>query len=81
MLMRVFWTSLVVVDPVIIFLLIRKRHAGVWVALVVMVLDVAVNTHMTYNIWNATFIDNPALWLQGAFALFVVLTHRRLLDA
>ena len=78
--MRVFWTSLVLVDPIVILLLLQRQRVGALAALGVMVLDVAVNTHMTYSYWNTTFLDNPSLWIQGAFAVFVVLTCRRLRD-
>ena len=78
--MRTFWTSLVVIDPIVILLLLNRRSMGALASLGVIVLYVGVNTHMTYQYWNTTFLGNPSLWIQTVFAAFVILTYHRLLD-
>ncbi|MFT3888035.1 MAG: hypothetical protein QM713_07735 [Arachnia sp.] len=73
--LRVFWGSLLVVDPIVVCLLATRRRAGVVLALVVILADIAVN----WTVW-LTISGNP-LWgmiNQTLFAALLVVTAPRL---
>ena len=45
---QAFFLSLVIVDPIVIVLVVSARAAGVWLAVVVMVADFAVNVSVSW---------------------------------
>ena len=68
--MNTYWTSLTLLDPLVIALLWTRRSYGVWLGVVVMITDVAINSYATYGLKFEGF----ALWLQlqSLFGGFVV---------
>lgn len=69
--LRLFWISLTLLDPITIALLAMRRRAGIVLALIVILVDVAVN-------WSvlATIGGNPLYGVvnQTAFAALLILT-------
>lgn len=68
---RVFWVSLTLIDPLIVIMLLLRLRAGIWLAIVVMVADVAVNWTVALSIPGAT---GPGLITQPLFLLFLLST-------
>ena len=66
---RVFWVSLTVIDPLVVVLLLMRARAGIWLACIVMVVDVAVNWSVALSIPGAT---GPGLITQPLFLLFLL---------
>lgn len=69
--LRVFWISLTVLDPITAALLVMRRRAGIVLALVVILTDIAVN-------WTVylTIAGNPLFGVvnQTLFAIVLVVT-------
>ena len=70
--MNVFWTSLAVLDPLVVMLLIRRLRTGLVAGTLVMIADLAVNTYAGtlpgITGWSLTFA------LQLGFGAFVFAT-------
>lgn len=74
--MNAFWTSLTVLDPLVVLLLIVARRAGIVLGVAVMVADLAINTYAgTLPSMSAASYQ---LVLQWIFGLFVLITAGRL---
>ena len=82
--LRVFFTSLVLVDPLVVVLAALVLPAGIWLAAVVMVLDAAANTAGNWSriqrdpAWPFTA---SGLLLITVFAVFVLATAPAMLHA
>ena len=70
---ELFWTSLIAVDVAIIVLLVLRPRAGLIAALLLMVTDVSVNSYAALAVYPGRWWW-PALWMQGAFLLWIALT-------
>ncbi len=68
--LRFFWTALVVLDPAVIFLLLRFRQTGLLAAAITMLLDVAANSYAALALHDDGFA--LALPLQCLFLGFVL---------
>jgi len=66
--LRVFFISLVVLDPLVVVLCAFVRPAGVWLASVVVGLDVAANTA-----GNWSRVSNDAVWLVRPAGLLILI--------
>jgi hypothetical protein len=66
--LRVFFFSLVLLDPLVVVLCAFVRPAGIWLAAVVMVLDVAANTA-----GNWSRVGNDPVWLVKPAGLLVLI--------
>lgn len=69
-LLEAFWTSLVLVDPVVVVLLLLRRRSGLLAGLAVMVADVAVNATVAFT--RAGYATSPDLLMQVGFLGFVL---------
>jgi hypothetical protein len=67
--MNLYWTSLTGLDPLVAFLLWTRPRQGVWLGVVVMATDIAVNAYAAYGLGFAGF-ELP-LQLQCLFGGFV----------
>lgn len=70
---ELYWTSLTVVDALTILLLFVRPRLGLWLAIAVMVSDVAVNSYAALTFFKGQF-SLPALGVQVAFLLFLLVT-------
>lgn len=71
--LNLYWTSLTALDALAMALLVWRPRAGVWLALAIMLTDVAVNSYAASTVLKDAFrLD--ALALQAAFLLFVLVT-------
>lgn len=66
----IYWSSLLIFDPLAIFLLWKKRRIGLFVLLVIMMTDVAINSYAFYVLKLTVF--NIFLQLQTLFLGFVI---------
>ena len=75
--LRVFFTSLVLLDPLVVVLAALVLPAGIWLAAVVMVLDVAANAAGNWS-WLHTdpgrLLSTPGLLALAVFGVFVLAT-------
>jgi len=69
--LNVFWTTLVAWDPLAAGLLLWRPRVGVALALLLMVVDVAVNSSVTYGLGSVDWYANVPLQLQTLFLGFV----------
>jgi hypothetical protein len=74
-----FWTSLLIIDPVVVFLLIFRRHIGAIAALVVLSADVIINYNYFKGVPGLNIFFGPAFSLQSACLFFSLLTLPKLL--
>ena len=70
---NVFWTALVVIDPLVIFFLIIHRRVGALLGFLVLAADVAVN-YRYFSTHLASVRDIPAFSAQSACLLFSTVT-------
>jgi len=70
---QAFWTSLTFIDPTAVVLLFLWPAAGVWLTLVIILSDVAVNSWFGVTHGMAA---NSLYYSQLAFLIFVLLTIR-----
>jgi hypothetical protein len=66
--LRVFFFGLVLIDPLVVVLCAFVRRAGIWLAAVVMVLDVAANTS-----GNWSRVSHDPAWLVRPAGLLVLI--------
>ena len=73
-LLNAYWTLLVVVDPVVIWLVLRVPRAGVIAALVTMLTDVGINSAVSYLYVSAPghYVVNDFVQLQTMLLGFVL---------
>ena len=74
-----FWTSLTLLDPLAVVLLIARPNAGVVATAVIIIADVVHNLWITARYTSpqrfiATAVSDPFLLSQAAFLLFVIAT-------
>jgi len=80
--LNIFWSLLVVFDPIVILLLFTRRMAGIIVGFVVLLSDVAVNSYFVLKFTSSSVVTDQALALQifallfSAFTLPLWLSHR-----
>lgn len=77
--LNLFWTSLVVVDPMVVLMLVYRKDVGVLAALVVLVVVVSVNFHFISTILNESVAEVPSFALQASALLFAVVAVPRIL--
>jgi hypothetical protein len=75
---QVFLALLVVLDPVTALLCAFVKRAGIWLAVLIMMLDVAANWAGNWNAMSRFLIT---FWVGGLFAIFVFATAVPLLRA
>lgn len=73
-LLNAYWTLLVVIDPVVIWLVLRVPRAGVIAALVTMLTDVGINSAVSYLYLSTPghYAVNDFVQLQTVFLGFVL---------
>ncbi|MFI0976975.1 hypothetical protein ACH4SP_08105 [Streptomyces sp. NPDC021093] len=76
-----YWTSLAVLDPLALFLVVRgavrgRSAAGVWLVCAVMATDIAANAYATYGPLHSRVQEAPGLQRLLLFGLFVAVTAR-----
>jgi len=72
---NIYWTSLTVLDPLVVILLIYFPFWGMSLAIFIMASDITVNSAVTlYYFLQTGMFANGRLGLQIAFGLFVFLT-------
>jgi hypothetical protein len=76
---NVFWTSLLIIDPYVVFLLIFRKCTGAIVGLAVLSADVVINYSYVNEIPGLDVYQIPSLSLQAACLLFSLLTLPKLL--
>jgi len=67
---RIFWTALILLDPIVILLLLRYRRAGLALGASVMLLDVAANSYAAFALHDNGFA--LALPLQCVFLGYIL---------
>ncbi|QYF73136.1 hypothetical protein [Cryobacterium sp. PAMC25264] len=73
--LRLFWISLAVVDPLVVVLLLLKKQAGVILGVVVIVIDVGVNSTVYATIGGLSLCGVVS---QTLFGVLILLTTRPL---
>lgn len=70
--LNVFWTSLIFFDPLTILILFFKFRTAIWLAAIIMILDISIN--LIYGLYTSQY--SILLWLttQIPFGIFVFLT-------
>jgi hypothetical protein len=74
-----YWTSLAVLDPLALFLVVRaavrgRGTGGVWLVCGVMVTDLAANAYAVYGPLHSRVQEQPGLQRLLLFGLFVAVT-------
>jgi hypothetical protein len=77
---QVFFVSLVVLDPLVVALVAFARREGIWLAALVMALDVAANWIGNWARIRDDWLPNVP-WLITLFGVFVLVTAPALLSA
>ena len=72
-----FWTSLTILDPLVIVTLLMNVRAGYIFAIVIMLFDVPINLYANQHYWSLAIYENYPLMMQIAFLLFLLSTVRR----
>ena len=68
---NIFWTSLTFLDPLALWLLLRRQAVGVWLTVLIMLADVAVN--LDFGLRHDGSLENSlGLLAQVIFLRFVV---------
>lgn len=75
--LNVFWTSLTLLDPLAVLVLLYHVRAGYLVGLGIMFADVPVNVHASIHYWKLPLYQNTSLIMQTAFLMFLLVTVRR----
>jgi hypothetical protein len=75
---NLYWTSLSILDPLAIALLIKDIRAGYVLALCIMLTDVPINLYANVNYWSLEIHKNYFLLMQIAFLVFLLSTTRRI---
>lgn len=74
--LNVFWTSLVLIDPLTILLLFLKFKPAIWLAAIIMILDISIN--LIYGLYSSQYLILLGLTTQIPFGIFVFITANRL---
>lgn len=72
--MNLFWTSLTIIDPLCVLLLLLSVEAGTVAYCAVMVSDVTVNWIAFACYWNQPLSLSYGLFMQSGFLLFLIVT-------
>ena len=72
--MNVYWTSLTILDPLAILLLLFYLRPGLFMYFVIMVSDVVINLYANHTYWHIPLPDNFFLLCQVLFLLFLCVT-------
>ena len=75
---NLYWTSLTVLDPLAIAVLIINIRAGYLLALSIMLTDVPINFYANIKYWSLGIHKNFFLLMQIAFLVFLISTTRRI---
>lgn len=67
---NIFWSSLLILDPLVILLLWKKRNLAILLAFLIMISDVSINSYVAYNV--TSYGMNMYLVLQGIFLIFLL---------
>jgi hypothetical protein len=76
--MNIYWTSLTILDPIAILLLLLSVEIGCMFYLAIMFSDVAINIYANIVYWKQPLIQSYRLILQTAFLLFLAITIGRI---
>lgn len=71
---NLYWTSLTFFDPLAVLLIFISPLAALILANLIMLSDVAINSYVTYGLFQDTIVQSLFLQAQTAFLIFVVLT-------
>jgi len=72
---NIYWTTLTVLDPLAIILLLFFPFPGMALSVLIMITDLAVNISVTlYYFFHTSALSDGRLFLQIAFGLFVFFT-------
>lgn len=74
---NLFWTSLTVLDPLAIVLLIFNIRIGYVFGIAIMLADVPINLYANTYYWSLAIHDNYSLLIQMAFLVFLLSTAPR----
>ncbi|PJZ87457.1 hypothetical protein CH368_16760 [Leptospira levettii] len=74
--LNVFWTSLIFLDPLTILLLLFKYRTAIWLAAIIMILDISIN--LIYGFYTSQISILLGLTTQIPFGIFVFFTVNRL---
>lgn len=72
--MNVYWTSLTLLDPLAIVVLLFYLRPGLLFYFLIMFSDVAINIYANYTFWKIPFLENYFLASQVLFLLFLCVT-------
>ena len=75
--LNLYWTSLTILDPLAIAVLLMNVRAGYVVALCIMFTDVPINLYANTYYWSLALHKNYDLLMQMAFLIFLLFTVRR----
>lgn len=75
--LNLYWTSLTLLDPLAIFVLVLNIRIGYIVALCIMLTNVPINLYASVNYGLLPFYENYMLLAQFAFLVFLLSTIRR----
>ena len=72
--MNVYWTSLTILDPLAIMVLLFYLRPGLLIYFIIMFSDVAINVYANYTFWNIPLLEHFFLLNQVFFLLFLCAT-------
>ncbi len=72
-----YWTSLTLLDPLAVILLVFHTRAGYVAALCIMFTDVPINLYANAYYWHIPLLYNYLFLMQIAFLVFLLVTSRR----
>ena len=80
---KFFWDSLTFLDPVAAILLLLKPKTGIWVAVIIIIIDVLHNGNNCFRALlkeplsvTSWIINNWMLWAQFFFGLFIIVSFK-----
>ncbi len=77
---NIFWTSLLFLDPLVIILFFIKYNFGVYLAVLIMIFDIFINLFFGLYLVSIGSINIlPGLIGQIPFGIFIISTYKRLL--
>ncbi len=83
MILNIYWTSLTLLDPIGVVLLLTKPRFGLWYVTVLITTNVIINSCASYPYFNLTVLNNSRLHQQMAYGILmliatplILLTHR-----
>jgi hypothetical protein len=79
--LNVYWTSLTILDPLAIVLLLGRVRIGCVCYLLIMISDVAINIYADIVYWKQPLLQSHGLMLQTGFLVFLILTVGKIWNA